>query len=146
MAQALQVFHNLQALAPTVSYTRSIIEKRASDSIHDVLDFSALERAHTGTPGAAQQAAWRAALWTRMEKLVDVLHQCSVQVWHLQRILQKMKEHGSRSTLLDLVVQEDAAGQTVTKKFWAFLAATLASELENAVKSTPTFPLALAPS
>lgn len=39
--------------------------------------------------GSQQSVEWKAILWTRMEKLVDILYQCCVQVWHLQRVLNR---------------------------------------------------------
>ena len=59
-----------------------------------------------------------------MEKLVDVLYQCSVQVWHLQRVI---GVHG-----FSLSPEISVNRSSITKSFWQRFASTLEDQFTQA--------------
>jgi hypothetical protein len=47
----------------------------------------------------------KSLLWGRIEKLMDILHVCCIQVWHLQRVLSKIRDPSTHVCLLDELVK-----------------------------------------
>lgn len=91
--------------------------------------------------------ALRQHLWSRIEKMLETLNVCYVQVWHLQRVLSKIRDPSSHVCLLDELVKvmyivfmcnwvSSQPGQdTITQSFWKDLTSKLGSELETSAKS-----------
>eukprot|EP01104_Vermistella_antarctica_P000795 TRINITY_DN10905_c0_g1_i1.p1 TRINITY_DN10905_c0_g1~~TRINITY_DN10905_c0_g1_i1.p1 ORF type:complete len:881 (+),score=171.55 TRINITY_DN10905_c0_g1_i1:217-2859(+) len=137
VANALQVFYNLKVLKPRVQATMEEVTRKVSSSIRNVLSVAALseginhQRSHSSPP-----AEWRAALWTRMERLTDTLHSCSVQVWHLQRVLSKMRDPSTHQCLLNTVVLPGEP--SITLLYWKTLTQILETQL-GAVAKGATF-------
>ncbi|XP_004598650.2 conserved oligomeric Golgi complex subunit 5 [Ochotona princeps] len=141
---ALQVFHNLGTLKHTVS---SIVDGYCAtleENINNALDIKVLSQplqsAVRGGPGRSTMptpgntAAFRASLWTNMEKLVD--HICAVcgQVQHLQKVLSKKRDPVSHVCFIDEIVKD---GQPeILYKFWNSVTQALSSQFHTATNSS----------
>uniref|UniRef100_A0A673KWV6 Conserved oligomeric Golgi complex subunit 5 n=1 Tax=Sinocyclocheilus rhinocerous TaxID=307959 RepID=A0A673KWV6_9TELE len=97
---ALQVFYNLGNLRETI---RSVVDgyrTSVQENVINALDIKVLTQpANTrGAPGRAvmptpgNTAAFRAALWTNLEKLMDQICAACGQVQHLQKVLTKKRD------------------------------------------------------
>ncbi|GAB5568447.1 conserved oligomeric Golgi complex subunit 5 isoform X2 [Prionailurus iriomotensis] len=112
---ALQVFHNLGTLKETITSVVDGYCASLEEHINSALDIKVLtqpsQSAVRGGPGRSTMptpgntAAFRASLWTNMEKLVD--HICTVcgQVQHLQKILAKKRDPVSHIWFIEEVVK-----------------------------------------
>nr|XP_060484414.1 conserved oligomeric Golgi complex subunit 5 [Panthera onca] len=112
---ALQVFHNLGTLKETITSVVDGYCAALEEHINSALDIKVLtqpsQSAVRGGPGRSTMptpgntAAFRASLWTNMEKLVD--HICTVcgQVQHLQKILAKKRDPVSHIWFIEEVVK-----------------------------------------
>jgi hypothetical protein len=47
----------------------------------------------------------KSVLWSRLEKMMDTLHNCCVQIWHLQRVLSKIRDPNTHLQLLDILIK-----------------------------------------
>ncbi|KAG8508487.1 Conserved oligomeric Golgi complex subunit 5, partial [Galemys pyrenaicus] len=112
---ALQVFHNLGTLKDTITSVVDGYCASLEENINSALDIKVLtqpsQSAVRGGPGRSTMptpgntAAFRASLWTNMEKLVD--HICTVcgQVQHLQKILTKKRDPVSHICFIEEIVK-----------------------------------------
>uniref|UniRef100_A0A3Q2HYN3 Conserved oligomeric Golgi complex subunit 5 n=1 Tax=Equus caballus TaxID=9796 RepID=A0A3Q2HYN3_HORSE len=112
---ALQVFHNLGTLKDTITSVVDGYRAALEENISSALDIKVLtqpsQSAVRGGPGRSTMptpgntAAFRASLWTNMEKLVD--HICTVcgQVQHLQKILAKKRDPVSHICFIEEIVK-----------------------------------------
>uniref|UniRef100_H3ANZ6 Component of oligomeric golgi complex 5 n=1 Tax=Latimeria chalumnae TaxID=7897 RepID=H3ANZ6_LATCH len=141
---ALQVFYNLGSLKETVS---SIVEGyRASleDNINNALDIKILTQPSQATtrggPGRATMptpgntAAFRAALWTNMEKLMDQICAACGQVQHLQKVLAKKRDPVSHVCFIDEIAKDGQAD--ILYAFWNTVTQILSSEFQKATNSS----------
>ncbi|KAF6085591.1 component of oligomeric golgi complex 5 [Phyllostomus discolor] len=141
---ALQVFHNLGTLKNTIT---SVVEGYCAtleESISSALDVKVLtqpsQSAARGGPGRStlpapgNTAAFRASLWTNMEKLMD--HICTVcgQVQHLQKILAKKRDPVSHICFIEEIVKD---GQSeILYTFWNSVTQALHSQFQMATNSS----------
>ncbi|XP_040858402.1 conserved oligomeric Golgi complex subunit 5 isoform X4 [Ochotona curzoniae] len=141
---ALQVFHNLGTLKHTVSSVVDGYCATLEENINSALDIKVLSQplqsAVRGGPGRSTMptpgntAAFRASLWTNMEKLVD--HICAVcgQVQHLQKVLSKKRDPVSHVCFIDEIVKD---GQPeILYKFWNSVTQALSSQFHTATNSS----------
>lgn len=47
----------------------------------------------------------KSVLWNRIEKLMDNLHSFCIQVWHLERVLSKIRDPNTHYSLLEGLVK-----------------------------------------
>ena len=88
MATSLQVFYNLGSLQGTVTKQVEQCCDQFEDAVRSAVDLNAISQQHSqkGAPGKASlsfvgnTAAYRATLWTNMEKLMDNMYSACVQV------------------------------------------------------------------
>ncbi|XP_054582614.1 conserved oligomeric Golgi complex subunit 5 isoform X2 [Eptesicus fuscus] len=141
---ALQVFHNLGTLKNTITSVMDGYCASIEESINSALDIKVLtqpsQSAVRGGPGRSTMptpgntAAFRASLWTNMEKLVD--HICTVcgQVQHLQKILAKKRDPVSHICFIDEIVKD---GQSeILYTFWNSVTQALYSQFQVATNSS----------
>uniref|UniRef100_A0A3Q2HRI6 Conserved oligomeric Golgi complex subunit 5 n=1 Tax=Equus caballus TaxID=9796 RepID=A0A3Q2HRI6_HORSE len=141
---ALQVFHNLGTLKDTITSVVDGYRAALEENISSALDIKVLtqpsQSAVRGGPGRSTMptpgntAAFRASLWTNMEKLVD--HICTVcgQVQHLQKILAKKRDPVSHICFIEEIVKD---GQPeILYTFWNSVTQALSSQFRMATDSS----------
>ncbi|XP_073508309.1 conserved oligomeric Golgi complex subunit 5 isoform X4 [Phyllobates terribilis] len=141
---ALQVFYNLGALKDTITSVVDGYCTALDENINNALDIKILtqtsQAVQRGAPGRAAMpqpgntAAFRAALWTNMEKLMDQIYAACVQVQHLQKVLTKKRDPVSHVCFIDEIAKD---GQTdILYTFWNSVARILSSHFEMATTSS----------
>nr|XP_012421892.1 PREDICTED: conserved oligomeric Golgi complex subunit 5 isoform X1 [Odobenus rosmarus divergens] len=141
---ALQVFHNLGTLKDTITSVVDGYCATLEEHINSALDIKVLtqpsQSAVRGGPGRSTMptpgntAAFRASLWTNMEKLID--HICTVcgQVQHLQKILAKKRDPVSHICFIEEIVKD---GQSeILYTFWNSVTQALSSQFRMATDSS----------
>ncbi|XP_012412809.1 conserved oligomeric Golgi complex subunit 5 isoform X2 [Trichechus manatus latirostris] len=141
---ALQVFHNLGTLKDTITSVLEGYCATIEENINSALDIKVLtqpsQSAVRGGPGRSTMptpgntAAFRASLWTNMEKLMD--HICTVcgQVQHLQRVLAKKRDPVSHICFIEEIVKD---GQSeILYMFWNSVTQALSSQFNMATNSS----------
>uniref|UniRef100_A0A4W6ESN6 Conserved oligomeric Golgi complex subunit 5 n=1 Tax=Lates calcarifer TaxID=8187 RepID=A0A4W6ESN6_LATCA len=106
---ALQVFYNLGSLRETIGSVVGGYRTTIQDNITSALDIKGLTQPTNprGAPGRAvlptpgNTAAFRAALWTNLEKLMDQICAACRQVQHLQKVLMKKRDPVSHVCFID---------------------------------------------
>ncbi|XP_073921079.1 conserved oligomeric Golgi complex subunit 5 isoform X3 [Castor canadensis] len=142
---ALQVFHNLGTLKDTIA---SVVEGYCAtleENIHSALDIKALTQpsqsaVRAGGPGRSTMptpgntAAFRASLWTNMEKLMDLICAACGQVQHLQKVLAKKRDPVSHICFIEEIVKD---GQPeILYTFWNSVTQALSSQFHVATNSS----------
>ncbi|XP_058152525.1 conserved oligomeric Golgi complex subunit 5 [Dasypus novemcinctus] len=141
---ALQVFHNLGTLKDTITSVVDGYCATLEENINSALDIKVLtqpsQSAVRGGPGRSTMptpgntAAFRAALWTNMEKLMDHICAICVQVQHLQNVLAKKRDPVSHVCFIEEVVKE---GQSeILYTFWNSVTQALSSQFQMATNSS----------
>ncbi|NXC72274.1 COG5 protein, partial [Anhinga anhinga] len=137
---ALQVFHNLGTLKDTIANVVDGYCTVLEENIKNALDIKVLtqpsQTVTRGGPGRAAMptpgntAAFRAALWTNMEKLMDQICAACGQVQHLQKVLTKKRDPVSHVCFIEEIVKD---GQSdILYKFWTAVTQTLSSQFQSA--------------
>uniref|UniRef100_A0AAR2M3E6 Conserved oligomeric Golgi complex subunit 5 n=1 Tax=Pygocentrus nattereri TaxID=42514 RepID=A0AAR2M3E6_PYGNA len=112
---ALQVFYNLGSLRETIISVVDGYKSSVQESISSALDIKVLTQpANTrGAPGRAvipipgNTATFRAALWTNLEKLMDLICAACSQVQHLQKVLTKKRDPVTHVCFIDEIVKKN---------------------------------------
>ncbi|KAK2535558.1 Cog5 [Columba livia] len=141
---ALQVFHNLGTLKDTIANVVDGYCTGLEENIKNALDIKVLtqpsQAATRGGPGRAAMptpgntAAFRAALWTNMEKLMDQICAACGQVQHLQKVLTKKRDPVSHVCFIEEILKD---GQSdILYKFWTAVTQTLSSQFQSATDSS----------
>ncbi|NXX38150.1 COG5 protein, partial [Tricholaema leucomelas] len=138
---ALQVFYNLGTLKDTIATVVDGYCVVLEENIKNALDIKVLTQTVTrGGPGRAAMptpgntAAFRAALWTNMEKLMDQICAACGQVQHLQKVLTKKRDPVSHVCFIEEIVKD---GQSdILYKFWTAVTQTLSSQFQSATDSS----------
>uniref|UniRef100_A0A7N6FLN0 Conserved oligomeric Golgi complex subunit 5 n=1 Tax=Anabas testudineus TaxID=64144 RepID=A0A7N6FLN0_ANATE len=110
---ALQVFYNLGSLTETISSVVGGYRTTIQDNITSALDIKGLTQPTNprGAPGRAvlptpgNTAAFRAALWTNLEKLMDQICAACTQVQHLQKVLMKKRDPVTHVCFIDEIIK-----------------------------------------
>ncbi|XP_058930495.2 conserved oligomeric Golgi complex subunit 5 isoform X1 [Kogia breviceps] len=141
---ALQVFHNLGTLKDTITSVMDGYCAAIEENIHSALDIKVLtqpsQSAVRGAPGRSTMpapgntAAFRASLWTNMEKLVDHIFTVCGQVQHLQKILAKKRDPVSHICFIEEIVKDGHAEILYT--FWNSVTQALSSQFQTATNSS----------
>uniref|UniRef100_A0A8C0A6G3 Conserved oligomeric Golgi complex subunit 5 n=1 Tax=Bos mutus grunniens TaxID=30521 RepID=A0A8C0A6G3_BOSMU len=141
---ALQVFHNLGTLKDTITNVVDGYCAAIEENINSALDIKVLtqpsQSAVRGGPGRSTMptpgntAAFRASLWTNMEKLVDHIFTVCGQVQHLQKILTKKRDPVSHICFIEEIVKDGQAEILYT--FWSSVTQALSSQFQTATNSS----------
>ncbi|KAM3832432.1 conserved oligomeric Golgi complex subunit 5 isoform 2-T2 [Vipera latastei] len=140
---ALQVFYNLGTLKATIANVVEGYCAALEENVSNALDFKVLtqpSQAARGGPGRAAMptpgntAAFRAALWTNMEKLMDQICAACGQVQHLQKVLSKKRDPVTHVCFIDELAKDGHSDILYT--FWTAVTQTLASEFQKASETS----------
>ncbi|XP_060885394.1 conserved oligomeric Golgi complex subunit 5 isoform X2 [Labrus mixtus] len=139
---ALQVFYNLGSLKETISSVVGGYRTSIQDNISSALDIKGLTQpANTrGAPGRAvlptpgNTAAFRAALWTNLEKLMDQICASCRQVQHLQKVLTKKRDPVTHVCFIDEIIKDGQPDILYT--FWNDVTSTLSEEFHRATEAS----------
>ncbi|XP_077450408.1 conserved oligomeric Golgi complex subunit 5 [Stigmatopora argus] len=121
---ALQVFYNLGSLKETISAVVGSYQVSIQDNIVSALDIKGLTQSANprGAPGRAvlptpgSTPAFRAALWTNLEKLMDQICAACIQVQHLHKVLNKKRDPVSHRRFMDEINKDGEAD--ILESFW----------------------------
>ncbi|KAI3367018.1 hypothetical protein L3Q82_009650, partial [Scortum barcoo] len=137
---ALQVFYNLGSLRETISSVVGGYRTTIQDNVTSALDIKGLTQPANprGAPGRAvlptpgNTAAFRAALWTNLEKLMDQICAACKQVQHLQKVLMKKRDPVTHVCFIDEIIKD---GQPdILHTFWNDVTNTLSEEFHRATE------------
>ncbi|KAM4676724.1 conserved oligomeric Golgi complex subunit 5 [Discoglossus pictus] len=141
---ALQVFYNLGALKDIITSVVDGYSTSLDENINNALDIKVLtqtsQTVQRGGPGRAAMpqpgntAAFRAALWTNMEKLMDQIYAACVQVQHLQKVLTKKRDPVTHVCFIDEIAKDGQSDILYT--FWNSVTQILFSQFEKATNSS----------
>lgn len=129
VAAALQVFYNLGNLKQKVEHVITSISDKASLAIRTVVAIPINE-------DSQNKDSMRALLWNRIEKLLDTLHVYCIQIWHLHRVLAKIRDPTTHHSLLDEL--RSSNDPSIIQAFWKDLCTKLTDQLERSTKTSPT--------
>ncbi|XP_068611151.1 conserved oligomeric Golgi complex subunit 5 [Brachionichthys hirsutus] len=139
---ALQVFFNLGTLRETVCSVVGGYRTSLQEKITNALDIKGLTQPANprGAPGRAviptpgNTAAFRAALWTNLEKLMDQICAACRQVQHLQKVLMKKRDPVTHVCFMDEIVKDGCPDILYT--FWNDVTNTLSEEFHKASEAS----------
>ncbi|XP_070847800.1 conserved oligomeric Golgi complex subunit 5 isoform X1 [Chaetodon trifascialis] len=139
---ALQVFYNLGCLRKTISSVVGSYRTTIQDNITSALDIKGLTQSTNprGAPGRAvlptpgNTAAFRAALWTNLEKLMDQIFAACRQVQHLQKVLTKKRDPVTHVCFIDDIIKDGESDILYT--FWNDVTNTLIEVFHNATEAS----------
>ncbi|XP_062338833.1 conserved oligomeric Golgi complex subunit 5 isoform X1 [Osmerus eperlanus] len=139
---ALQVFFNLGTLRETISGVVGGYQSTIQDNVTAALDIKSLTQptSSRGAPGRAvmptpgNTAAFRAALWTNLEKLMDQICAACGQVQHLQKVLTKKRDPVTHVCFIDEILKDGQPDILYT--FWTSVTNTLSVELQGATAAS----------
>ncbi|XP_021370975.1 conserved oligomeric Golgi complex subunit 5-like [Mizuhopecten yessoensis] len=141
VATALQVFHNLRCLHHTVDRVVTSCKEGLHKNIRSCLDMQALSQQQSsaigsrgGGPGKAAMpvtgntAAFRALLWTNMEKLMDSIYASCAQVQHLQKVLVKKRDPVTHVCFIEELAKHCDGKVNIMQDFWDSITRMLTAE------------------
>uniref|UniRef100_A0AAY5K763 Conserved oligomeric Golgi complex subunit 5 n=1 Tax=Esox lucius TaxID=8010 RepID=A0AAY5K763_ESOLU len=139
---ALQVFYNLGNLRETISGVVGGYQTAIQDNVSAALDIKGLTQpaSSRGAPGRAvmptpgNTAAFRAALWTNLEKLMDQICAACGQVQHLQKVLTKKRDPVTHVCFIDEIIKD--AQSDILYTFWSDVTHTLSVEFQRATAAS----------
>ncbi|KAL4659417.1 conserved oligomeric Golgi complex subunit 5 [Arapaima gigas] len=139
---ALQVFYNLGSLRETISGVVDGYRTTVQDNVATALDIRVLTQPGNtrGGPGRAvmptpgNTAAFRAALWTNLEKLMDQICAACGQVQHLQKVLSKKRDPVTHVCFIDEIVKDGQAD--IMHAFWTSVTQILSTEFQKATSAS----------
>uniref|UniRef100_A0A3Q1F9P7 Conserved oligomeric Golgi complex subunit 5 n=1 Tax=Acanthochromis polyacanthus TaxID=80966 RepID=A0A3Q1F9P7_9TELE len=139
---ALQVFYNLGSLRDTISAVVGGYRTAIQDNITSAIDIKGLTQpvSSRGAPGRAvlptpgNTAAFRAALWTNLEKLMDQICAACRQVQHLQKVLMKKRDPVTHVCFIDEIIKDGQPDILFT--FWTDVTNTLSDEFHRATEAS----------
>ncbi|XP_069765263.1 conserved oligomeric Golgi complex subunit 5 isoform X2 [Narcine bancroftii] len=140
---ALQVFYNLGTLKKTISNVVDGYQVSLEDNISSALDIKVLTQPTPSTmrgPGRATMPtpgntpAFRAALWTNMEKLMDQICAACGQVQHLQKVLTKKRDPVTHICFIDEIAKDSHTD--ILYAFWNSVTEMLPLKFQQATNSS----------
>ncbi|KAM8885049.1 conserved oligomeric Golgi complex subunit 5 isoform 1-T2 [Synchiropus picturatus] len=139
---ALQVFYNLGTLRETISSVVGGYRTTIQDNIASALDIKGLTQPTNprGAPGRAMlptpggSAAFRAALWTNLEKLMDQICAACRQVQHLQKVLMKKRDPVTHVCFIDEIIKDGQPDILYT--FWNDVTNSLSEQFHKATEAS----------
>ncbi|KAG7455953.1 hypothetical protein MATL_G00246540 [Megalops atlanticus] len=139
---ALQVFYNLGTLKETISNVVDGYRATIQENVASALDIKVLTQPGStrGGPGRAvmptpgNTAAFRATLWTNLEKLMDQICAACGQVQHLQKVLTKKRDPVTHVCFIDEILKDGQADILYT--FWNSVTQILSVEFQKATSAS----------
>lgn len=145
VATALQVFHNLQILQPSVNEAVNQILTRLRDNIKMALDIKLLSQqpgnmpiknapGRAAIPTIGNSASFRATLWTNMENLMDQMFTACSHIQHLQKVLIKKRDPVTHVCFLDELKKNQ--DNDIVQSFWVSMTEILTKQFSDAAKDS----------
>ncbi|XP_072026015.1 conserved oligomeric Golgi complex subunit 5-like [Amphiura filiformis] len=142
VATSLQVFHNLGCLRETVDTVVRDCQQTLQKNVRDALNVHVLTQiqgvkagpGRASMPAPGNTAAFRATLWTNLEKLMDQIHSACGQVQHLQKVLAKKRDPVTHVCFMEELSKDGHGG--IMRIFWDATTQTLKKELSEAAHSS----------
>ncbi|KAG7169758.1 Conserved oligomeric Golgi complex subunit 5-like [Homarus americanus] len=141
---ALQVFHNLGILVPSVEKVLDSLIARLNRSVSLTLDVNALMQISQDTrksgpgkaimPGPGQSVQFRASLWSNLEKLMDDIYHACVQTSHLHKVLAKKRDPVTHVCFLEEV--QCHSNSDLFTKVWRNITRILTEEFAKAAQDS----------
>ncbi|XP_062611399.1 conserved oligomeric Golgi complex subunit 5-like isoform X3 [Saccostrea cucullata] len=142
VATSLQVFHNLGSLHHIVERVIQNCIENLNKNVRTSLDAQSLAQQNVprgrGGPGRAAMpvtgntAAFRASLWTNMEKLMDNIYASCAQVQHLQKVLVKKRDPVTHVCFIEELGKHKEGPVNIMQEFWESITHMLTNEFNNA--------------
>ncbi|XP_048741093.2 conserved oligomeric Golgi complex subunit 5-like isoform X2 [Ostrea edulis] len=146
VATSLQVFHNLGSLHHIVERVIQECKGNLNKNMRNCLDTQSLAQQHVprgrGGPGRAAMpvtgntAAFRASLWTNMEKLMDNIYASCAQVQHLQKVLVKKRDPVTHVCFIEELAKHREGRVNIMQDFWESITHMLTDEFNNASEAS----------
>ncbi|EFX83109.1 hypothetical protein DAPPUDRAFT_316118 [Daphnia pulex] len=151
---ALQVFHNLGILEPTVESVLENARETLYSGLKRALDVEQLSHFSTSSsasglhqvdgkfkgpgrvamPVTGSSPAFRTALWSNMEKLMDQIFNSCAQVQHLQKVLAKKRDPVTHVCFLEELNQN--RNTHLVQRFWTEVTGLLTQEFNRAANES----------
>ncbi|XP_062611400.1 conserved oligomeric Golgi complex subunit 5-like isoform X4 [Saccostrea cucullata] len=146
VATSLQVFHNLGSLHHIVERVIQNCIENLNKNVRTSLDAQSLAQQNVprgrGGPGRAAMpvtgntAAFRASLWTNMEKLMDNIYASCAQVQHLQKVLVKKRDPVTHVCFIEELGKHKEGPVNIMQEFWESITHMLTNEFNNASEAS----------
>ncbi|XP_052679211.1 conserved oligomeric Golgi complex subunit 5-like isoform X3 [Crassostrea angulata] len=146
VATSLQVFHNLGSLHHTVERVLQNCQENLNRNVRSCLDAQSLAQQHApqgrAGPGRAAMpvtgntAAFRASLWTNMEKLMDNIYAACAQVQHLQKVLVKKRDPVTHVCFIEELAKHQEGHVNIMQEFWDSITHMLTNEFNNSTEAS----------
>lgn len=142
VATSLQVFYNLNSLSSTVNKVITNCRETLHKNVKNCLNLQLLSQqmpSHgKGGPGRAAMpvtgntAAYRASLWTNMEKLMDNIYAACAQIQHLQKVLVKKRDPVTHICFIEELSKNSSEPINIMQEFWESVTHILTEEFTAA--------------
>ncbi|XP_071153138.1 conserved oligomeric Golgi complex subunit 5-like isoform X1 [Mytilus edulis] len=143
VATSLQVFHNLGCLHTIVDRVVTGCQDNLHTNIRSCLDVRTLtQQSSNKGPGRATMpmtgntAAFRATLWTNMEKLMDNIYASCAQVQHLQKVLVKKRDPVTHVGFIEELAKHKDGNVNIMQNFWENITKMLTTEFHEATEGS----------
>ncbi|ESO82323.1 hypothetical protein LOTGIDRAFT_198052 [Lottia gigantea] len=145
VSTSLQVFHNLGSLHNVVDKVVLSVKETLHSNIRTGLDAKLIStsQSNKGAPGRAAMptpgntAAFRATLWTNMEKLMDNIYASCAQIQHLQKVLVKKRDPVTHVCFIEELAMHRNGDVNFMQEFWESVTAMLLTEFTDAASGSP---------
>ncbi|KAL1918332.1 uncharacterized protein VTP21DRAFT_2992 [Calcarisporiella thermophila] len=148
ISTGLQVFYNLNELQGKVQSVVDAITEYLASQMKACFDISSLHKQvkDTGTtftsgirrinnePTAGTAALWTAALWPRIEKLIDEMADGCIRIYTLERVLSRIRDPITHIAYLEEVSK--AMDGSMAHYFWKELSANFEEALREATDAS----------
>lgn len=136
VSTALQVFYHLDMLKNVVNQSVSDCIKGLKEHIEQCVNvqhlMSSMKQTAPTAPGRTalptNTAAFRAALWTNMEKVMDSIYNSCAQMQHLNKVISKKKDPVTHVKFSDILESD------MLDIFWSSTSYSLSSVFSGAVE------------
>ncbi|CAI9719984.1 conserved oligomeric Golgi complex subunit 5 [Octopus vulgaris] len=146
VATSLQVFYNLNSLSATVKKVVNNCRETLHQNVKNCLNMQLLQQQlpsqGQGGPGRAlmpvtgNTAAYRANLWTNMEKLMDNIYAACAQIQHLQKVLTKKRDPVTHICFIEELSKTSDEPINIMQDFWESVTSILTDEFKAAARDT----------
>ncbi|TRM69739.1 Golgi transport complex subunit 5-domain-containing protein [Schizophyllum amplum] len=151
LASSLQTAFNLNVLPELVQSLISDLSLAVGERIRTTFDMSKISKDALGKDSSAQSPTqyrsrirteptnltapqWTAALWTRLESMVEEMAGCCIKVYTLEKVLKVKKDTVSQTVFLDEAMKLLETKPSVT--FWTALSRSLEQHAKESAKGS----------
>ncbi|KAI5835805.1 hypothetical protein K523DRAFT_411243 [Schizophyllum commune Tattone D] len=152
LASSLQTAYNLNVLPELVQSLISDLSLAVEERIRTTFDMTKISKDALGKDASATQSntqyrsrirteptnltapQWTAALWTRLESMIEEMAGCCIKVYTLEKVLKVKKDTVSQTVFLDEAMKLLETKPSVT--FWTALSRSLEKHAKEACKGS----------